>query len=490
VPAVPTGSPLGPLSQAADRVLADLAVAVDHPEVRAQVLEVRAGLAEPLRVAVAGRVKAGKSTLVNALLRQRVAPTDVGECTRLVTWYRHGVPERLEVVRRDGGREVRPLQADGSLPSTLGLPIDEVQRLEVYLSIDDLRRLTLIDTPGLQSANDDLSSSTRELLAIDEASRHAVSAADVLLLVMALEPHQDDVDTLARFDAQFGGLTRNALNALGVLSRIDHQGVGVEEVADRAAALAARFADHHHLSLAAVVPVNGLLAEATRCGVLTERDVAGLAALAELSAAARRLLLLSADRFVESEAPVSRTDRLRLLEVLDLYGIERALERLAAGDRGASGLGRSLEGMSGVQRLADEVFERFGRRADAFKAGWALAALGHLRGRSSIEQQRIASAVEALELAPGMHAVALLRAAQQLGAGELRLPDALAADLVALAEADLAPDPADAAVDPAVAGSATVAGIGRWRSFANDGRAGPLERQVADVVVRSLEARL
>ena len=37
----------------------------------------------PLRVAIAGRVKAGKSTLLNALVGERLAPTDAGECTRL-----------------------------------------------------------------------------------------------------------------------------------------------------------------------------------------------------------------------------------------------------------------------------------------------------------------------------------------------------------------------------------------------------------------------
>jgi predicted GTPase len=49
---------------------------------------VRAELREPLRVAVAGRVKSGKSTLVNALLHEQVAPTAYGECTKVVTWFR------------------------------------------------------------------------------------------------------------------------------------------------------------------------------------------------------------------------------------------------------------------------------------------------------------------------------------------------------------------------------------------------------------------
>ena len=43
---------------------------------------------EPARIAVAGMVNAGKSTLLNALVGERVAPTDAGECTRIPTWYR------------------------------------------------------------------------------------------------------------------------------------------------------------------------------------------------------------------------------------------------------------------------------------------------------------------------------------------------------------------------------------------------------------------
>ena len=70
---------------------------LEGEEARAGVRAVRAQLAEPLRVAVAGRVKSGKSTLVNALLRHKVAPTAYGECTRAVTWFRFGYPPQARL---------------------------------------------------------------------------------------------------------------------------------------------------------------------------------------------------------------------------------------------------------------------------------------------------------------------------------------------------------------------------------------------------------
>jgi predicted GTPase len=43
----------------------------------------------PLQVAIAGKVKAGKSTLLNAMVGEMVAATDAAECTKLVTWYQY-----------------------------------------------------------------------------------------------------------------------------------------------------------------------------------------------------------------------------------------------------------------------------------------------------------------------------------------------------------------------------------------------------------------
>src|ERR1700760_4190134 len=104
------------------------------PDPAQQVAQIRDRLGEPLRVAIAGRLKAGKSTLVNALIGRRVAPTDVGECTRVVTRFRYGPADRGDVVGRDGLRGSLPLDDDGMIPQRLGVPLSRVAYVDVTLT--------------------------------------------------------------------------------------------------------------------------------------------------------------------------------------------------------------------------------------------------------------------------------------------------------------------------------------------------------------------
>ena len=57
-------------------------------EAARELREVAGRVNGPIRLAIAGKVKAGKSTLLNAIIGEELAPTDAGECTRIVTWYR------------------------------------------------------------------------------------------------------------------------------------------------------------------------------------------------------------------------------------------------------------------------------------------------------------------------------------------------------------------------------------------------------------------
>ncbi|MDT7799814.1 MAG: hypothetical protein QOI78_3247, partial [Actinomycetota bacterium] len=108
--------------------------------------EVLRRLGAPLQVAVAGRIKSGKSTLVNALIGRRVAPTDIGECTRLVTRFQYGTVDRVEIVFTDGRKQVLPFASDGMIPAELGVDITKVSHIEAYLTNAVLQGMTVIDT--------------------------------------------------------------------------------------------------------------------------------------------------------------------------------------------------------------------------------------------------------------------------------------------------------------------------------------------------------
>ena len=338
-----------------------------------------AALDQPLLVAIAGKVKAGKSTLLNALVGEELAPTDAGECTKIVTWYEDGVTYRVTLHPRDGLPEpVRFRREAGALDVDLGTrSADEVERLVVEWPSASLRGTTLIDTPGIGSLSAEVSARTEAFFGRDD---ERPATADAVLYLMR-HLHSTDVDFLEAFRDETGDAT--PVNAIGVLSRADELSGGRPDGMASAAQVAARYRKDPKIRrlCQTVVPVAGLLAQA---GVtLTEENFRALGRIAQAAPAAADALLLTADRFLysETEIAVTKEERAALLGAFGLFGVRLAVTLLRDGTaRSAPELARELVARSGVGELREILGSGFVARRDVLKARSALRALdGALR---------------------------------------------------------------------------------------------------------------
>src|SRR5690242_3116493 len=133
-----------PLTAAVADLLRTATAAATGPESAAQLQELSDRLGGPLRVAIAGKIKAGKSTLLNALVGEELAPTDAGECTKIVTWYRKGDQPQVLLCPRSGSPEVAYFSREtGALDIDLaGREPADVDRLEVSWPTSRLDEIT------------------------------------------------------------------------------------------------------------------------------------------------------------------------------------------------------------------------------------------------------------------------------------------------------------------------------------------------------------
>lgn len=470
------------------------------------VAAVRARLAAPLQVAVAGRTSSGKSTLVNALVGRRVAPTAAGECTRLVTRFSHDEVERVEVVLRDGTTRAVAFEADGSVPASvsdrLGVAAAAVSHLEVRLSAALLTGLTVIDTPGLAGADDELVGRTAAVLGspvpgaggLDDVSRRALTGAEAVLYVLTQGVRADDADVLTTFTAATAGRDSGPVNALAVLNKADTvvpdggsgTGTGPDATWEAAARLAARQARALGPRVADVVPVVGLLAQAVTTGAFGDADAAALRAVAAVDPGVREAMLASAELFTTLPCAPSQATRSALLHSLGLHGVRVGLEVLAEDPAVSTGALRArLHGATGLAELRRRLDSVLGGRREVIKAAAALASLTALAAADPVLGPVVTDGVEALLARPEAHRLRLVQVLTQLATGAVSLPADLAAEVVRVG-ADSAPAERLAApgAAPAQLAARALERAGWWRSWAGLG-ASPAQARLAHEVHRA-----
>lgn len=174
----------------------------------------------PLRVAVIGEVKAGKSTLINTFAGGEVAPVNVTEATACIMTIAYGKEAAGKIFYTDGtvGRYSRQevfdiLQKHENDQAFFA----KCHHVELTLPLRGLRQVELVDTPGLATITTQNEARTKEFF----------QQVDVVLWVFnAQYLGQYDVNESLRTVAKMGK------PVIGVINRIDLVDADPEELVE------------------------------------------------------------------------------------------------------------------------------------------------------------------------------------------------------------------------------------------------------------------
>ncbi|AZG46340.1 dynamin family protein [Gordonia insulae] len=442
----------------------------------------------PIRIALAGSLKAGKSTLLNALVGQDIAPTDATECTRVVTWYRRGQTASVTAHVDDGSAAPIPVtRTDGRLGFDFGaLTADRVDHLDVEWPSRALQSRTIVDTPGTASLSTGLSASTTRLLTPDDGE----SGVDaVVYLMRALTAA--DTSMLRRISSAIGGGS-GPLGVIGVVSRADEIGAGRMDAMLSAQQVAGRFAAELARTglCQAVVPVAGLLALGAR--TMREVEFRALVDLAALPGPELEAAILTVDRFVRPDVlpHIEPATRIALANRFGVFGIRLAVTLVRFGVDTSVKLAAELVARSGLDELIGIIDTQFAQRADQLKAHTALVALDHvLSATEAPAAGRVRASVR--HALADVHGFRELRLLNVLRAGGLDLPADQVAELTRLiggrgvdpiTRLDLDPGSSDPTIR-----SAAVEAAARWRARSGHPLVAASEADACRVAARSAE---
>ena len=436
------------LTQRADQLLRDALGRIprseDMRQPRAVLDDQRTKLAAPLRVALAGRVSSGKSTLVNALVGAPVAVTGKGPVTLAVSVLGYADTPSWTVRYADGSVQDIPdlaslakftaRNADGTATAS---EVDFVQVLGRYPC---LRQFDLVDTPGFDSPHGpDTDEALRAIGASPEsvmrASADELRSADAIIAVLQHALSGPDADVLRRFHLAGGeGFSPTAITSMAVLTKVEEYWRGANDPLETAAKHARRIMAHEGTRrlFHRVLPVCSKVAEAAAS--FPDGDFPALeelAAVENLDQFLRNVRRFAADEYL----PLTADRRRNLADLFHPYGIWLACGLIRDGVNDVAELRRGLEERSSLPELRRELTERFAGHSGLIKVARAVEAVRGLPASlphdvSDRDRHEVARAVEAITgLVNTEPAFAEFDVLRRHYAGELQLDEPVLTEL-------------------------------------------------------------
>ena len=348
--------------------------------------EARRRLDEPMRVAIVGQIKAGKSTMLNALLGEELVSTGPKELTFNVNWLRYAESQSLRVHFRNGRAP-----EEHSLPELEALTarreenrefLSSIRFIEVFYPNEILRSFNLIDTPGLDSHYVRDSENTLEFLGMsvadfEESTRKESSNADAVVCLFSRSLAASDQKLVAKFQGPLLGAA-TPINAIGVLTHVE--GYWSPEQPDRdplepGRTVTSRIFGEPEANRVfyTIAPVCSKVALGAQ--TLTEGQLKTLTQLASLPSERLLQALDSVEEFAGEEAEdlsVPAVRRREVLERLERWGVWLACGLIRDGATELDALKAQLLERSELPKLRELLISHFGNRALLIKLGTSL----------------------------------------------------------------------------------------------------------------------
>lgn len=177
---------------------------------------------EPLNIVVMGEVKAGKSTLINAMVGEKVSLVGATETTAAIIEITNGSERKATVIRHDHSKE--NLTIDG-LHTILAQHKDDrayfkqIEKIILTYPLKRLKSLHIVDTPGLGTVTQ----------ANQDVTENYIQQSDVVLWVLSVH-HLGDASVYEALESV--ALTDKPMIIL--INRVDqlNPGVAIDQVVD------------------------------------------------------------------------------------------------------------------------------------------------------------------------------------------------------------------------------------------------------------------